>query len=101
MLGIRRRPSQYVEKEQGYQQESEMQCMLCQPAGACETFLERTLEAKSVQVQRVQEPTASIQVRHSKVEAMGGEFYALLSAVWKLRLGNEDQCADNDMQSVP
>ena len=35
-----------------------------------------------------------------KVEAMGGEFYALLSAVWELRLGHEDQCADNDMQSV-
>ena len=100
MLGIRRRPSQCVEKEQGYQKESEMQCLLCQAAGACEKFSERNLEAKFVQVQRLQERTACIQVRHSKVEAMGGEFYALLSAVWELRLGHEDQCADNDMQSV-
>ena len=58
------------------------------------------MEAKSVQVQRLQERTASMQVRHIKVEAMGGEFYALLSAVWELRLGQDDQCANNDMQSV-
>ena len=58
------------------------------------------MEAKSVQVQRLQQRTACTQVRHNKVEAMGGEFYALLSAVWELRLGHEDQCADNDMQSV-
>ena len=31
---------------------------------------------------------------------MGGEFYALLSAVWELRLGHEDQCEGNEMQFV-
>ena len=31
---------------------------------------------------------------------MGGELYALLCAVWELRLGHENQCANNDMQSV-
>ena len=51
-------------------------------------------------VLRLQQCTACIQVRHSKVEGMGGEFYALLSAVWELRLGHDNQCANNDMQSV-
>ena len=51
-------------------------------------------------VLRLQQCTACIQVRHSKVEGMGGEFYALLSAAWELRLGHDNECANNDMQSV-
>ena len=31
---------------------------------------------------------------------MGGEFYAVLSKVWELRLGNENQCERNEMQLV-
>ena len=89
-----------MEKKQGHQQDGEMQDLLCQAAGTTELRSKTHVEAKSLQVQRVQECTASIQVRHSKAQAMGGELDALLGAVWELRRGHEDQCKDNDMQSV-
>ena len=55
MLGIRRRPSEYVEKKQGCEQKSHMQGVLCEAAGACEELAERDLEAKRLQVQRLRE----------------------------------------------
>ena len=58
------------------------------------------MEAKSVQVQRMQQRTAWTQVRHNKVETMGGEFYAVLSQVWELRFRHEEQCEGNEMQLV-
>ena len=58
------------------------------------------MEPETVQVQRLQQRTACIQVRYNKVEAMGGEFYAVLSPVWKLRFGHEEQCEGNEMQLV-
>ena len=58
------------------------------------------MEAKSVQVQRLQQRTACTQVRHNKVETMGGEFYVVLSQVWELQFRHEEQCEGNEMQLV-
>ena len=58
------------------------------------------MEAKSVQVQRLQQRTACTQVRHNKVETMGGDFYAVLGQAWELRLGHEEECEGNEMQFV-
>ena len=99
-LGVRPCPHGDVEKKQGHQQDGEMQVLLCQAAGTTELRSKTHVEAKSLQVQRVQECTACIQVRHRKAKAMGRYFDALLSAVWELRLGQQDKGADNDMQSV-
>ena len=100
MVGFRPCPHGDVEKEQGHQQDGEMQVLLCQAAGTTELRSKTHVEATPLQVQRVQECTASIQVRHSKAQAMGRYFDAVLGAVWELRRGHEDQCKDNDMQSV-
>ena len=58
------------------------------------------MEAKLVQVQRLQERTASTQVRHNKVETMGGDFYAVLGQVRELRHRHEEQCEGNEVQLV-
>ena len=58
------------------------------------------MDAKSAQVQRMQQRTASTQVRHSKVHKMGRELYAVLSQVGKLRLRHEQQCEVTEMQLV-
>ena len=100
MLCFRPCPHGDVEKEQGHQQDGEMQVLLCQAAGTTQERSKTHLEAKSLQMQRLQQCTACIQVRHRKAKAMGRYFDALLSAVWELRHGHEDECADNDMQSL-
>ena len=58
------------------------------------------MEAKLVQVQRLQERTASTQVQHNKVETMGGDFYAVLGQVRELRHRHEEQCEGNEVQLV-
>ena len=77
-----------------------MQSLLGQVAGWREKCSEKVLDAKSVQVQRVQQRTSSIQVRHSKVDKMGREFNAVLSEMWKLRFRHEQQCDVTEMQHV-
>ena len=89
-----------MEEKQGHQQDGEMQVLLCQAAGTTELRSKTHVEAKSLQVQRVQQCTACIQVRHRKAKAMGRYFDALLSAVWELRHGHAGECADNAMQSL-
>ena len=100
MLCFRPCPHGDVEEEQGYQQEGEMQVLLCEAAGTTSERSTTQLEATSLQMQRLQQCTACIQVRHRKAKAMGRYFDALLSAMWELRHGHSDQCADNEMQSV-
>ena len=58
------------------------------------------MEAKSAQVQRMQQRIASTQVRHNTVYKMGREFYVVLSQVWELQLRHEEQCEGNEMQLV-
>ena len=58
------------------------------------------MEAKSVQVQRLQQRTACTQVRHNKVETMGGDFYAVLGQVWELRRRHEEEYEGNEVQLV-
>ena len=100
MVRLRPCPHGDVEKQQGHQQAGEMQVLLCEAAGTTHQRSKTQMEGKSLQVQRLQQCTACIQVRHGKAKAMGRYFDALLSAVWELRHGHEDQCADNAMQSV-
>ena len=100
MLCFRPCPHGDVEEEQEHHKVCDMQGLLCQAAGTTELRSKTHVVIKSLQVQRVQECTASIQVRHSKAQAMGRYFDAVLGAVWELRRGHEDQCKDNDMQSV-
>ena len=77
-----------------------MQSLLGQVTGWREKCSEKDMEAKSVQVQRMQQRTASTQVRHNKVDKMGREFYAVLSQVWELRRRHEQQCEASEMQFV-
>ena len=77
-----------------------MEARLCEDAGSSQQCSETVLEAKCVEVQRLQQCTASIQVPHREAEAMGRYFDALLSAVWELRHGHEHDNADTGMQSV-
>ena len=89
-----------MEAEQGYHKKKEMQRMLGQAAGSCQKCLETHLEAKSVQVQRLQQRTACTQVRHNKVETMGGDFYAVLGQWWELRRRHEEEREGNEVQLV-
>ena len=100
MLCFRPCPHGDVEEEQEHHKVCDMQGLLCQAAGTTELRSKTHVVIKSLQVQRVQECTASIQVRHSKAQAMGGELHAVLGAVWELRRGHQDECADDDLQSL-
>ena len=100
MLGLQPGPHGDVAKEQRCVEDGEVQGLLCEATGSSQQCSETHMEAKSLHMHRVQECTACIQVRHSKAKGMGGQFDAVLSAVWELRPGHEDQCATNDMQSV-
>ena len=77
-----------------------MQRLFGEAAGWHEKCAEKDMEAKSVQVQRLQQRTASTQVRHNKVNNMGRKFYAVLSQVWELRRRHEQQYEGSAMQHV-
>ena len=77
-----------------------MQSLLGQVTGWREKCSEKDMEAKSVQVQRLQQRTACTQVRHNKIDTMGGNFYAVLGQVWELRRRHEEECEGNEIQLV-
>ena len=77
-----------------------MQSLLGHVTGWREKCLEKDMEAKSAQMHRMQQRTASTRVRHNKVDKMGTEFYAVLSPVWELRRRHEQQCEASAMQLV-
>ena len=77
-----------------------MQSLLGQVTGWREKCSEKDMEAKSVQVQRMQQRTASTQVRHNKAYKMGRQFYAVPSQVRELRRRHEQQCEVTEMQLV-
>ena len=81
-----------MEEEQGYYKKIEMQSLLGHVTGWREKCLEKDMEAKSAQVQRMHQRTASTQVRHNKVDKMGTECYAVISQEWEVRRRHGHPC---------